>query len=229
MRVLIVGEGKNDLGYESKGKWHDGPVPIFVKQLLAAVPNLTCECKAWKDLPHHPTTKARQVRGYGGFDGKMRGWMQFAHSGGFNAVVAVADRDGYVQQRRLEKMIDGRDEASRELGIDGAVGLAIEKIEAWLLADEEALRKATGDKSIQRQRAPESLASPDKRCENNAKYRLQQLISNAHPADPTFSKVYADIASAADLVTLAERCPKGFAPFADDVRRLSSKKSPAGK
>ena len=105
----------------------------------------------------------------------------------------------------------------------------MKKIEAWLLADERALRTATGDNSIQRQPAPESLASRDKRSMNNAKYRLQQFISKARPADATLSKVYADIALAADLGTLAERCPKGFAPFADDVRRLKSTNAPAVK
>lgn len=219
MRVLLVGEGKNDLGYRALDGWCDGVLTTFVKRLLQETQVDEVVTRPWREI---------RTRG-SGYDHKMEAAIQLAYREGFDAVIGVTDRDSRPQERRLERMTEGRDRASATLGVAGAVGLAIEKIEAWLLADEKALRKATGDNSIQRQPAPESLASRDKQSENNAKYRLQQLIAKARPADANLSKVYADIALAADLGTVAKRCPKGFAPFADDVRRLSSKKSPAGK
>ena len=104
-----------------------------------------------------------------------------------------------------------------------AVGVAVEKLEAWLLADEKALRLVLDDETIQRQPDPESLTSRDEHSDNNPKRRLSGIMEQAAGESVPSAEVperYAAIAALTDLTVLEERCPQGFAPFAGQVRDL---------
>lgn len=215
MRVLVLGEGKSDLGYWQGDQWQDGAIPAFVRKILGEGDEWALTCRQWTHLRHH-------VKGSNphGFRRRMQMWMQCAQHQGFDAIVAVVDRDARPGEERLEEIAKGRDAARSELGIDGAVGLAIEKIEAWLLADVKALHDAKSDKSIPRQPDPETLASRAKDSPSNPKYRLRCLIDDGDQPEETYTAVYAKIAAAADLDVVANRCSQGFKPFREDVERL---------
>jgi hypothetical protein len=104
-----------------------------------------------------------------------------------------------------------------------AVGLAIEEIEAWLLADEKALRTALADPSIQRQPDPESFASRDDTSDQNPKGRLERLIIRAKGHGVLrgeFPDYYGTIAAEIDMSILENRCSEGFGAFAQQVRAL---------
>lgn len=217
MRVLVVGEGKNDVGYQAPEGWRDGVLPELVRRLLRLGDEDEIGRRRWKDIRQNPLAPRRPIRG---FDRRTEAWMYYAKTHGFAAVILVADRDGRVEEQRIDRIRNGRDQARAELGIDAAVGVAVEMIEAWLLADEQALRQVTGNKSIPRQPDPETLASRTKDSPSNPKHRLRCLIDDGDQLDETYTVVYARIAATANLDVVADLCAQGFKPFREDVERL---------
>jgi hypothetical protein len=114
-------------------------------------------------------------------------------------------------------------DAKNELSAAGrrcAVGLAIETIEAWLLADDNALRQALNNPTIVRQPDPESLDAKGPDNDRHPKHRLRQLIDQSVvglvPATD-YSTHYARIAELADLNIVSIRCPRGFEPFTRQI------------
>ena len=84
-----------------------------------------------------------------GYANKLWGLLALKEGREADAIVAVVDRDGERHAGKIDESNKGRD----ELRVNNklcAVGIAIEMIEAWLLADEKALRGALGDPSIER-------------------------------------------------------------------------------
>jgi hypothetical protein len=84
-------------------------------------------------------------------------------------------------------------------------------VETWLLADENAVNTV----ARQRGKAPSAQSVPDPLEGNrNAKALFQRMLSQSHlPADPA---VYAEVATAADIDRIKQRCPN-FQHFIDCV------------
>lgn len=138
------------------------------------------------------------------------------------AIVAVSDRDGKENSDRIEGLNEGREYVARSRK-PCAVGVAIETIEAWLLADEQALREGLENPAISRQKDPESLTSRDETSANSPKGCLNQLIDESQEgaASSDYPELYAAIARAIDLDVLIKRCPEGFVPFAAQVKEMA--------
>lgn len=189
MRVLIVGEGKHE---------RSGAFESFVRRLS---PQNDLEFES--DRLARSDIHASHGKGSGYFKKAVR-WMLEAKKREFDGCVLVVDEDG-KPERRSE--IDLAQESP--LGIRcRALGVAVRQFDAWMLADERALTQVLGG-TVQRQRAPEEISDPKRTCE--------QLRDAAQSRLP-LSEMYAGVAHAADLTLLAERCPRGFAPFADRLR-----------
>ncbi len=169
-----------------------------------------------------PAASRRITRSQHGYANKLCVLLGLKEGREADAVVVVVDRDGERNKDRIEELNKGRD-ILQENGQPCAVGVAVELIEAWLLADEVGLRHGLGDDAIQRQPDPESLTSRDEKSEQNPKGRLQRIIEKALgdcPESIDFPAHYAAIAGAAKFETIEERCPAGFAPFSRQVRTL---------
>lgn len=196
MRVLIVSEGKHEIGDESGV----GVLEQLVRRLLPER-DLEFHCDKWSN----PDIHALNGKGQGLFKRAAR-WMLEANRRGYDAVVLVTDEDGF-HQRRSEL-----DQAQhwKDAPLPHACGLAIRSIDAWLLADDVALSRALG-RTIERQKDPERIREP--------RPLLRQLcISTGIEEDP--ARTYVKVASTCDLSVLENRCPKGFRPFAARVRGL---------
>ena len=89
MRVLVLGEGPNDLGHIAfdGSLSHPGAIPVFVERLINEVaPALVIETSAmrWRDLRAHRGT---------GFDRKLElAYGLFGRK--VSGIVGVVDRDG---------------------------------------------------------------------------------------------------------------------------------------
>lgn len=188
MRALIVAEGKHE---------RDGALLALVSRL--ATTELQCESDrvSRKDIHAH--------HGKGpGFKKKAIRWLREAEQQGYEAIIFLIDEDGHAE--RIQQIDEAQDS---KLGVSRrALGVAIRSFDAWMLADEQALTTALGYPAT-RQPDPETIRDPKELCA-----RLLQDSAN----DMTQTEMYRAVAEAAGTETLQERCPRGFAPFADRVR-----------
>lgn len=132
----------------------------------------------------------------------------------FDSFVFVVDRDRYHADR-LAQLEAGRahaetDTETFEAARRTVVALAIEAVEAWLLADHEALRSTlNADRGVPN---PEGLSQPY--------VALAELISAAGFDHADEREVYDKLARAIDLKTLEARC-SSFKRLAVGVRSLA--------
>lgn len=217
MRILVLGEGPNDLGrVAADGTLEQkGVIPILVERILHETsPDLAIEFRVaqWRHIKGHRGT---------GFDKKLQLASVLPFGRDADAIVGFVDRDGAKNQSRLDQLNLGR-RILLDAGKSCAVGVGIEVLEAILLADEVALRGVLHDSSIQCQPAPETLFSG----ERHAKTLLRKLIVNspARSESRDWTLNYANIAKCVRLEILEVRCRYGFKPFAEQVRKLLQSK-----
>ena len=193
MKVLIVGEGKSELGYRCE----DGALPILVKRLLPVAQTPTCEqVSSNKVKTHRPPGRGN------GFEKRALAWIRYAERQGFQALVLLIDQDGCEDRHG---QLD-RAQADVRMGLSRALGVAVRTFDAWMLADEKALSSALGW-VVQRQPKPEAIPDPKAVCED--------LLKGAGKGEK-----YAAVATEAEIAVLEDRCPRGFRPFAGRVRAL---------
>jgi Domain of unknown function (DUF4276) len=228
MRILILGEGPTDLGrIEADGTLQlEGVLPILVRKLIGEAPDkkpVELKAKILGKVRRFPDSSRRMGRSQYGYANKLRATLGLKEGREADAIVAVVDRDGKENKDKIVELNKGRNELRQE-NKTCAVGLAIETIEAWLLADENALRSALGAPAIQRQPDPETLAGHDNDSEQHPKGRLQRLIAQtqSHGIPCDFTAHYANIARNLATQVLEKRCSEGFRPFAFQVRELAN-------
>jgi hypothetical protein len=158
-----------------------------------------------------------------GFANKLQAVLALPAGREADAIVMVVDREGLRNRDRIHDLNEGRD-ALQAANKPCAVGVAIEMIEAWLMADERALQQALGSHSVGRQPDPETLASREEQSDLNPKGRLRRIMEQSL-GGPVYYEDYplhcAAIASTLAIGVLEERCPEGFRPFATQVRGLA--------
>ena len=207
MRILVLSEGRHESGNWIGGGVFtcDGAVPALPRLVhrLLQRDDISFSCERLHDV--------RAQRGKGNRWGrKVKAAIRHASAQGFDAAIVVVDRDGCHDADRQVPMRLAKD----ELDADGslarcAVGTPVESFDAWMIADADAIEAAGGDKS-KACLAPEDLAHPKDR------------------ADEVFDTVdgkglgakYPIVAQCADLEMLEHWCPRGFKPFAQDVKAI---------
>ena len=145
MRVLILGEGPTDLGRIGlDGSLElEGALPTLVRKLLGGIaPQVPVDIRAQR-MSKIRLFKKRIGRSGHGYANKLVALLALKEGREADAVIAVVDRDGERHDDRIAELNRGRDEL-RNAKKPCAVGVAIEMIEAWLLADEKALRSRLG-------------------------------------------------------------------------------------
>jgi len=197
MKVLIVSEGKHELGPNHA----EGSLSILVRRLLG------CEVEIHQEKVSDPQFHTHAIRGKGSkcLKRALR-WIQYAEGNGFDAVVVVIDQDKYPN--RIVDLSSAQD--SQLWPIPRALGVAIREFDAWMLADEVALTDVLGCR-VSRQRSPEDMSDP-KAVAADLLVQSDRSISQ--------TRMYAEVSKAADLEKLCERCPKGFDPFANRVVQM---------
>jgi hypothetical protein len=197
MKVVLFGEGNTDV--TTVPKEHRGALDVLLSRILGEGDK---ECKVVGDrLP-------RLQRG-SGYPRKVDLAIAKAHANGAEGVAIVLDRDGATS--RLKLLDKGRTEARDKtnaphaaLAWRTAIGVAVEMLEAWLIADTKALSKIVNATGAQQN--PESIRDP--------KGQLNQLLEDAAWE---LAAAYEAIAEAADTGEIEQRCP-AFRAFAQEVR-----------
>lgn len=203
--VEIFGEGKTDIGNVAAAEEpRKGVVAILVHTLCGKPARMKVKRKAFYLL-----------QGKGLWQ-KVAFAKRQAHYNRSTAAVFVMDSEGdeHELERKRTEMKKGRDHEFPEF--PAAVGVAHPCIEAWLLADASAIRRAF-DMPIGPAvpDEPEKCPAPCQSRRENPKTLLARAVGSRKLLS---AKKKDDIAAAMnDTSLLRERCPLGFAPFADEV------------
>lgn len=201
MKVVLFGEGNTDVTVGSKD--HEGAIGVLLRKILEAAGNADVTVIGAR-LP-----SLHKMRKTSGYSQKVEGAIAFANLNRADAVAIVVDRDG--DKERFGMLQDGRDAARNRVGepyaalaLRTALGIAVEMLEAWLIADTRALASLFDV----------SGAMPDPEKIANPKERLNELLDEA---GLEVTEAYDMIASEADLDVIQRRCP-AFADFVREVR-----------
>jgi hypothetical protein len=195
--ILIVAEGDHELSGGHPG----GALMTLVRRLLGEAVEFRATGTRIRELSGHvhPGKGDRLGR-------KFIGIMQKAEREGFDAVVILMDHDG--DETRLTSARYAQE--TIVTSFPRAVGIAVRTFDAWFLADHAALSTVLL-KTVDMQPNPEGIRDPKGICESlndtvRENWRLRDL--------------YSMVAAVADLQILRERCPIGFAVFAERVEGL---------
>ena len=198
MRILIVSEGVHELGDDSL----DGALVTLSRRLLGQ--NVIVN----RERVRSPRVRVHIQPGRGdGYEKRAWGWIRLAEREEYDALILVIDQDG--NEERKQQFDRAQDDL--RLSLPRALGVAIKMFDAWMLADEQALSKIL-ETRIDPLPNPESEDDPKGKCEN--------LRDEAH-SQLSLREMYAAIAERTDVERLKDRCPNGFAPFAQRVRALT--------
>ena len=132
-----------------------------------------------------------------------------------HGLVYVLDTEG-DDKTVIKDLVKGRD--LRYLELPTVVGVAHPCIESWLLADATAIKKGLNLATApDLPEPPESLAAPRKDRLNNPKTVLARCAGRE--GELTVKEKAAIAKQMRDMAVVRTRCPKSFAPFADEVIR----------
>lgn len=209
MKILVVSEGARDVGVDDAS---DGAVAVLVRRVL--------EQQIGRSLSEVEVVRARLPRVHrlsstvSGYARKVQLAIVEAQAQECTAVAIVVDRDGPRNRGRLQLLLDGRDTAASnglDLAESTALGIAVETVEAWLLADIKAINDACrAGEPADECADPERTWGP-KGSERHPKAKFLSLIDSPRTA-------YEAVASGVRLDILEKRCPEGFGRFAEEIR-----------
>jgi hypothetical protein len=205
--VEVFGEGRTDVGHDPRSQRPTrGVVPILLHRLCGKPGTMFVKRYGIPFLQQKTTGR--------GLHNKVTAARKLAHRNKSHAVVFVMDSEGDLEGRR-EELAKGREAGPASPPM--AVGIAHPCIEAWLLCDAAAIRRALGlsvtptvpDK-------PEELPAPRHDSKRNPKTQLAQ-VAGATRQDLSADEKDRIAAAMNDMQLPRTRCPLGFAPFADEV------------
>jgi len=200
MRVLVVSEGRHELGRHAEGRQQEpGALENLIRQLGGNQAELTFD-KVSSNAIHVFNGKGA------GFFKRAVGWLKEAQRRNVDALILLIDQDG---ERDRSEQIQSAQEC-RLLDLPHAMGVAIRTFDAWMLADEGALTEVLGG-TISRQTEPETIRDPKAVCAGLLARGQNQMAQ---------SEMYARIAHRINIGLLSARCPMGFGLFAKYVRQV---------
>ena len=211
-RVVVFGEGQHELGNvldEVLSEDQLPALPQLIHRLMDNPSSVEYTCRNFKKvLPAHRRGQK--------FAGKVMRAVRQARRNGFSAVAIVIDRDREPDKGRIGALREGRDAVNGSEYPPCAVGCAVETFDAWMIADGKATGLAGGDSSKSHPE-PEKLHGKRDTSRDHPKNRAAEILGVSVKNIP--ASKYATVALHVDLELLDKACPKGFKPFAAEVRK----------
>lgn len=218
MRLLLLSEGPRDIGdvdETSDTTPRQGAVRVLVRRVLEA---------EWKrEIASHEIDVGVLARVHrespesSGYERKVELAITEARTRDMTCVAIVVDRDGPANAGRIKGLEAGREQAAQKgelLAEHTALGVAVEVVEAWLLADEAALNSALSlDPPQPALPLPEGL-NGRRGTLDHPKTLFRHVARRGSAA---LSAAYDDVPGQARLEHLETRCPS-FGRFAKEVR-----------
>lgn len=141
-----------------------------------------------------------RTRGHG-FIRELPSFAKQLHADGVDIMIAIVDTDNRIENERLELLRQAKQRCNDAgLSLCIAEGLAVQKLEAWLLADEAAIfRVFDGD------RTSVSFHSPEE--DPNPKRTLNHIVRTLTAGrEVTFASFAEELTEAIRLSLLRHRC-----------------------
>ncbi|OHB69974.1 MAG: hypothetical protein A2V70_18550 [Planctomycetes bacterium RBG_13_63_9] len=206
--IYVFGEGPTDIGRSSDLEPpHDGVVGVLTHALCGKPPTMLVQRRRFATL-----------QGKGLWQ-KVRFAKQQATRGRSVGAVFVVDSEGGSKElkHKSAQLHKGRDSYLPEFPM--AIGVAHPCIESWLLADASAIQRALGlTVTPAVPNDPETLPAPCKNRTENPKSKLAQIGGSTKQA-PSAEENAQIAREMNDMPLVRARCPRSFAPFADEVER----------
>lgn len=204
--LLVVSEGARDVG-RATGT-HEGAVRVLVRKVVDA--------RERRPTAEHEVQGVEAPRAHRKERGDTRRLslaLSEMKAFGCRSVAYVIDADGYDDRlSRLEAERTAIEHVSGHQPI--ALGVAVQTVEAWLLADETAINGAVEPRpKVMMQPDPESLWGPA-RTPRHPKVILESFLASGTQAA---GSSYDAVASRTRIDALEKRCPS-FRRLADEVR-----------
>ena len=225
LKVLFVGEGRHDIGpsdFANQYRPARGVVPTLVRKIVTEVSDDSVAI-AWRDITaFRKAEKGRLVDvAHKRLARKVKQAVEMARRIGCQATICVHDTDRFDD--RDQGLLAGRDLVTVDDGHRVVVGLAVRVVETWTLGAPQAIaqvlgqeRKLVEDEIGVALSKIESLSNDSSREENQPKVILERVANMGHrKADVEFRE---EVAEATDVAELERNCPKGFGPFARELR-----------
>ena len=171
------------LGLIIEGEWDEPVVSELVRRICE---QSGCPVNISKE-------RTRFGRGFGSINRKLPAFVRQLQDAGSEAIVVVVDNDWMPRNSRLYSL---RQKINRT-SVPVAIGVAIQAVEAWLLADERALNLALGTTQIPKLPSPSKIKRPKEKLMQIVKKYTDQSVSRS---------LYCEIAATADKKVLGERC-----------------------
>lgn len=134
---------------------------------------------------------------------KAVAWVREAENLELDGVVFLTDFDkDNVGPDRIAQLSEAQADRSVAANIQRAFGVPIKSFDAWMVADEVAMKEVLGE-AVNRTPDPETITDP--------KATAREIVGDRM----ALRDFYRDVASQVNLEALKSRCPKGFGPFYD--------------
>ena len=154
----------------------------------------------------------KEVRLHGrGFGKKLAYAILRAKESGSKAVIATVDCDNAQPRSRLRQLSDARElDRAKNPPFPTALGEANPHLEAWLLDDNVAVRRAI--------QLPTDIAIPNCKDVASPKDALNDIVRKQEASQLSYVEALGMIAACVDPKRCVHAKDTGFAAFVDDVR-----------
>ncbi len=214
MKIAVFAEGESELGGRSDDPRDDGAAIAFVRSLLGARLEHELQIVPMK-LSGRDLRRPDVRRAHGESETAQLAYDETVRRG-CDALVFFRDADNDASGRRTKNLAGFSAAASRRARpLPAVLGLQINTLEAWLLADAGAFERAFGKPRPQLPRRCEELWG-DRRdpASNHPKQVFRRFLSSLQI--PRGRTTTTALAMNADLEVVARECPEGFGRFKQD-------------
>lgn len=205
MKLLVLSEGSRDVGGADSA--YEGAVRVLSRRVL--------EEREGRDVAEHEISAARLPRPHTSTKGpaaRLRLALAEMRAFGCDSLAIVTDADGSTE--RLAAWTAERKAVAQQHGeLPVAIGVAVQTVEAWLLADETAMNALSPVPLCSALPSPESIWGPAR----TASHPKTILEGHLKSAQTRVEAPYDAIASRARLKHVEDRCPS-FAKYASELR-----------
>lgn len=215
MKLRVVAEGEYEIGGLLGRRGEDSVAAVWLRRLLRLDRTEALDLSATK-ISGGELSRQHRARGEAA---TAEAAFKLACGSGADGLVLFRDADNTDDERRDELAAGfAMAAAASPRAMPAVLGLQVNMLEAWLLADAGAFERAFGRARPALPRSPEELWGKRQDPQSNHPHQLYPRVLRSIGVDPTRAAAVR-LAEHIDLDVLARECPRGFGTFRNDFAR----------